>query len=134
MKIFIFSLINYIAGFHLLPEFTDVEEIETLTLWLYKFYQYPVVYDSNYRLVYESWSKVNWSWKDFSKMDELRQAIQAKKAKLDKMVHQFEDLHIPEGIILIDSMFFAIDLVKMNVTKIAHEQNLLNESVKMTIK
>ena len=37
-------------------------------------------------------------------MDELRQAIQAKKAKLDKMVHQFEDLHIPEGIILIDSM------------------------------
>ena len=134
MKIFIFSLINYIAGFHLLPEFTDVEEIETLTLWLYKFYQYPVVYDLNYRLVYESWSKVNWSWKDFSKMDELRQAIQAKKAKLDKMVHQFEDLHIPEGIILIDSMFSAIDLVKMNVTKIAHEQNLLNESVKMTIK
>ena len=67
-------------------------------------------------------------------MDELRQAIQAKKAKLDKMVHQFEDLHIPEGIILIDSMFFAIDLVKMNVTKIAHEQNLLNKSVKMTIK
>ena len=67
-------------------------------------------------------------------MDELRQAIQAKKAKLDKMVHQFEDLHIPEGITLIDSMFSAIDLVKMNVTKIAHEQNLLNESVKMTIK
>ena len=67
-------------------------------------------------------------------MDELRQAIQAKKAKLDKMVHQFEDLHIPEGIILIDSMFFAIDLVKMNVTKIAPEQKLLNESVKMTIK
>lgn len=30
MKIFIFSIINYIAGFHLLPEFTDVEEINTL--------------------------------------------------------------------------------------------------------
>ena len=34
MKIFIFSIINYIAGFHLLPEFTDVEEINTLkTYW-----------------------------------------------------------------------------------------------------
>ena len=34
MKIFIFSIINYIAGFHLLPEFTDVEEINTLkTHW-----------------------------------------------------------------------------------------------------
>jgi len=60
MKIFIFSIINYIAGFHLLPEFTDVE--------------------------------------DFSKMAELREAIQAKKAKIEKMVHQFEDLHIPEEI------------------------------------
>ena len=30
MKIFIFSIINYIAGFHLLPEFTDVEEFNTL--------------------------------------------------------------------------------------------------------
>lgn len=37
-------------------------------------------------------------------MAELRQAIQAKKAKLEKMVHQFEDLHIPEGIIFIGMM------------------------------
>ena len=37
MKIFIFSIINYIAGFHLLPEFTDVEEINTLkTHWIDK--------------------------------------------------------------------------------------------------
>ena len=41
-------------------------------------------------------------------MDELRRAIQAKKAKIEKMVHQFEDLHIPEGIILIDSMIFTV--------------------------
>ena len=55
-------------------------------------------------------------------MDELRRAIQAKKAKIEKMVHQFEDLHIPEGIILIDSMIltvfneFSMNLVKINVT------------------
>ena len=58
-----------------------------------------------YYILYTVLLKVNWIWKDFSKMDELRKAIQAKKAKLDKMVHQFEDLHIPEGIILIDSIF-----------------------------
>ena len=66
-------------------------------------------------------------------MDELRRAIQAKKAKIEKMVHQFEDLHIPEGIIFIDSMIFIVsnefsmNLVKMNATQIIGVQKVLNE-------
>ena len=66
-------------------------------------------------------------------MDELRRAIQAKKAKIEKMVHQFEDLHIPEGIILIDSMIFTVlnefsmNLVKINVTQIIQVDKALNE-------
>ena len=101
MKIFIFSLINYIAGFHLLPEFTDVEEFYHMWVKRFKWNILYIIYSITQTLSL----KVNWIWKDFSKMDELRKAIQAKKAKLDKMVHQFEDLHIPEGIILIDSIF-----------------------------
>ena len=66
-------------------------------------------------------------------MAELREAIQAKKAKIEKMVHQFEDLHIPEGIIFIDSMIFIVsneismNLVKMNATQIIGVQKVLSE-------